>query len=324
MKNIILIFILFSSGGLYAQNLVPNPSFEEYEECPNAVAEFATQVIGWTSWQHTPDYFNVCNNELTGWAGVPENSWGYQFPITGDAYASIYIYAYFKPDIREYIAAPLMAPLVAGQEYYMMFYTSQYDGGVESDSWCATNHIGLRFFKDPTYNSTTNPLHPDNFAHLDYSLILNDSENWTKVEGWFTADDNYNWLALGNFFDGAHTETLVLNPEERCFGIYYIENICVSTDPSDCEYLLSAKESFLKQPKYSIYPNPASDYLIVDMKTQRINSFQVYDIAGRVIKDEEINPTDNKNIDVSDLPIGIYLLRINTNSFIINHKFYKQ
>ena len=77
-------------------NLVPNPSFEEVIECPEY--ELSGGNIHQTNyWQNgnlrSPDFFHACANE-EGPFFVPENSWGLQNPLTGDAYAGIYPFNY--------------------------------------------------------------------------------------------------------------------------------------------------------------------------------------------------------------------------------------
>src|SRR5690606_30479231 len=81
MKNFCSIFLWFSSLTGVGQNLVPNPSFEEYLECPFSTVELQNQVIGWYSWNESPDFFYECSNDLAGLAGVPGNVFGYQYPI---------------------------------------------------------------------------------------------------------------------------------------------------------------------------------------------------------------------------------------------------
>lgn len=323
MKYTLIILYLSVVSMSYSQNLVPNPSFEEYEECPNAVAEFATQVIGWTSWQETPDYFNVCNNELTGWAGVPENAWGYQFPITGDAYAALYTYTHTDVNIREYIATELNEPLVVGETYYVSFYASQVEGEtgtVPMEARCATNHIGLRFFKYPEYNNPNNILQPDNIAHIDYPDILADSDNWTHVEGTFTADDSYNWVAIGNFFDGESTSIIEENPFGNCFGIYYIENVCVSKTQEECDYLLNIKNELNKQ-NIKIYPNPASNNIFIHSSFNKdIREVRITDISGKVFKTFNFQNEDVININIEPIASGIYFLQIKYSNHFFNYK----
>jgi hypothetical protein len=308
------------------QNLVPNPSFEEYLECPFGTAEFHNQVIDWYSWNESPDFFHTCSNEFVGLAGVPENAWGYQWPMTGEAYAALGTFAHFNPNIREYMAAPLVQELEIGEKYYVFFHASQYDGGVEYDSWCATSNIGIRFFKDPSYSASNpfNPLTPDNFAHINYSEILNDTTNWTKIEGWITADDSYNWVAIGNFFDDSQTQIQELNDENRCFGIYYIENVCVAKTPQECEYLLNQAEISNSLSVITVYPNPVEAHLQVHSNHQKIHEIRVFNAIGQLVfwSNQQENIV---KIEAGHWSGGLYILEVKTeDGFIQPFKVLKQ
>ncbi len=327
MKYTILISLFFISRIFYAQNLVPNPSFEEYEECPISTAEFSTQVIGWTSWQETPDYFHMCNNTLTNLVGVPDNVWGNQWPILGEAYAALYTYTHTDSNIREYIAAELQEPLIIGESYYISFYASQIEGEtgtVPMEARCATNHIGLRFFKDPQYNNTSNILQPDNIAHIDYLDVLADSDNWTQIEGWFTADDSYNWVALGNFFDGESTEIIEENPFGNCFGVYYIENVCVAKTQEECDYLLGTTNE-LKIEHFQIYPNPSSNSISIRSSSNKdVGEITIFDISGKVCKELNFKNQAVITFNIESLDSGIYFIQVKSNNHLYNHKIIKQ
>jgi OmpA-OmpF porin, OOP family len=148
MRSLALLFLLMPVLG-WSQNLVPNPSFEEYEECPISFGELEQCTTNWKSWQESPDYYNACNNNINGNLGVPQNNAGYQEPIIGNAYAGIYTYSNYGQNVREYAATALQSPLIVGQSYYVMFYVSDVEG--EGDNFpgeykCSTNHLGLRFF----------------------------------------------------------------------------------------------------------------------------------------------------------------------------------
>jgi len=313
--KVFLTFLLFTTSLLNAQNLVPNPSFEEYLECPYSTAELHSQVVGWYSFAVTPDYFHSCSNELQGYAGVPGNAWGWQWPITGEAYGALYTYAHHVINGREYIAVPLIEPLVAGNEYYVFFHASQYDGGVEINSWCATSNIGIRFFKDPNYSIEAGgtSLTPDNFAHLNYAEVLMDTLNWKLVDGWVTADDDYNWLAIGNFFDDNQTEIIELNDENRCFGIYYIENVCVATSPEECEYLLQSDTTInvnnVSLPGVQVFPNPVLDELNLVHSNGFIQNVHVYDPLGKLII-QRGNLSQNITIQTTHWSKGLYIVLV--------------
>ena len=302
-----------------AQNLVPNPSFEEYVNCPYSTAEFQSQVVDWYSFSSTPDYFNICSNELEGFAGVPSNGWGYQYPVSGNAYGAAISYVHYAANTREYIACPIN-PLTIGEQYYVMFYISLCDGGVLADWRCATNHFGLKFFKDPSYNSDSNPYTPQNTADVGYDQMFTDTTNWHLVEGWFTADQNYNWIALGNFYDDLHTDTLRLGSPENelneCIAIYYIDNVCISANPADCQYLLSAHQNDHSL-NIDIYPNPTDGEFVINSSEHRLKLIEVFDATGKMIYEEHTNDLNKLRIISNLWTSGIYLLRMRLDDNLI-------
>ena len=84
--------IVWTAGVISAQNLVPNPNFESYSSCPTSISQLPLAVPWITPTVATPDYFHVCTGSIS--VDVPSNfgGGGYQFPLTGDAYAG----AFFK------------------------------------------------------------------------------------------------------------------------------------------------------------------------------------------------------------------------------------
>jgi hypothetical protein len=301
---------------------VPNPSFEEFTDCPLGVSELENLCENWVGWSESPDYYNVCNNDLNNSVGIPENIIGFQEPLSGAAYSGLGTYAFTDPNIREYIAVELIEELVVGEEYYLMFFASLYDGGSQSNFHCATSHIGLRFFDDPEYDSDFNPFTPDNFAHLDYEEILLDSESWVKIDGWITADQAYNWLAIGNFFTDENTEIEILDEGPECFGIYYIENVCVSQNQSDCDQLLNTEvtENIMD---ISIYPNPSSTILNIE-SDELITEIWISDMTGRLVQAIVVKDINRIVLEISEYSSGIYHLKVQTEKGFYTHRIIKQ
>ncbi|MBL0339694.1 MAG: fibronectin type III domain-containing protein [Bacteroidetes bacterium] len=68
----------------------------------------------------------------------------------------------------------------------------------------------------------------------------------------------------------------------------------------------------------SIYPNPASDFVQINIsgnENERIESFEIYDITGRLVKSESISAKSQNstiNIPLTDIKNGIYQIRIET------------
>src|SRR5438105_4723700 len=121
------IFSMFLCGlispFLNSQNLVPNPSFEEFYKCPGSYnastdGKFAP---GWTSPSlGTPDLFNSCSK---GDARVPTNWAGSSKAYSGSGYAGIYVYnTNARKNYREYLQAQFTSSLVRDGEYLVEFY----------------------------------------------------------------------------------------------------------------------------------------------------------------------------------------------------------
>jgi hypothetical protein len=314
--KVLLTFLIFVATMACGQNLVPNPSFEEYLECPFSTAELQNQVVDWYSWQESPDFFHVCSNDLEAIAGVPENAWGYQNPITGEAYVGVATFAYPFEDIREYMACALNEPLEVGEQYYVMFYASLFDGGVLADRHCATDKIGAKFFQNPDYSSEMpyNPYIPQNTSDIEYNEMFTDTTDWILIDGWFTADQAYNWLALGNFYDDQNTDTVQMGNPGECYAFYYIENVCVATDPAECDYLKQEGDisSVNNQNNLStniqVYPNPTTEVLRIK-STTILTSVQLFNPTGQLIFSLGENNNET-SIELTHWSKGLYILKV--------------
>ena len=60
----LLLLSILTGQFAFAQNLVPNPSFENYSACPENISEIDF-ALPWTSTTGaTPDYYNSCSTTL--------------------------------------------------------------------------------------------------------------------------------------------------------------------------------------------------------------------------------------------------------------------
>jgi len=67
-----------------------------------------------------------------------------------------------------------------------------------------------------------------------------------------------------------------------------------------------------------IYPNPTNT--ILNIENAENSSIEVYDLLGRVVLFEN-NISINNQLNVSNLPIGTYLIKITNNNKVITDKF---
>jgi OOP family OmpA-OmpF porin len=130
---------LFGLFSLKAQvNLVPNPSFEEYEDCPVSLADFS--VSNWFIPKYSPDYYNSC--ATSSQTGVPDNWGGGGYAHSGEAYAGIIVWvAEPYSNVREFFSVKLNESLIPGKKYNVEFYVSLMDS-----LWFATQKYRCLFF----------------------------------------------------------------------------------------------------------------------------------------------------------------------------------
>lgn len=315
MKKLYLYTVFFFCAVFgYAQNLVPNPSFEIYSTCPNNdnQVDFAT---GWSGCSNTPDYFNSCNTIVPDFS-VPNNWGGYQQPATGNAYCGIGTYASYSPDAREFIISQLNTPLTIGTKYFASFMTnlSLYNTTYFNT---ASNKIGMLFSTVPYDAFNWAPV--NNGSQIYTNSIITDTANWVIVGGSFVADSAYKYVIIGNFFTDVNTDTLIYNFDTSCSSsscqtaYYFVDDVYVGTDS-----LVSVVPTFSVKENISVFPNPTKDFINIVYKSNSSEPIEIYliDSFGRtVLVDKMIN---QKKIDIENIEAGFYTLLIKhkgTNSY---------
>lgn len=175
----------------------------------------------------------------------------------------------------------------------------------------------MRFFKDPPYSvfpPVSNPFEPDNFVHINANDLIEDDQNWTLVDGWFTADDDYNWVALGNFFTDEYTAIESFPGSELGSGVYYIENVCVATSPEECEYLMNIEHQVDKV-RIGTFPNPTNGFVTLQLPGGIPFDVDLYNSAGQLVFSAN-RAMNGQRLDLAHLDKGVYVLRVyNTITF---------
>ena len=315
MKRFFTLFFVLTTFSVFGQNLVPNPSFEEFIECPDGEYDIDL-AFPWTSYRQTPDYFNICDE--TNGAGVPYSSiYGYQYPYHGVGQAGLIAVGF--PFDREIIGAELISPLEIGMNYYISFYANRgFGGGFHSNCNCAVNNLGVKFTNQPYSVSETVPI--DNNPHFYFSEVITDTVGWEHVSGAFTADSAYTHLALGNFFEADFNTVENYNNYEYYNTYYFIDAVCITKTPSDCDALITGiNDVNATNVVVTIYPNPASTLLNIHTDLP-IVSISVMTLNGKQLLVH--NPV-SKQLNISNLPEGMYVIIIKTERELIRKKFIK-
>jgi hypothetical protein len=311
--------MILISMNISAQNLVPNPSFEDMDYCPFTLTQIDA-ASGWYSCNAigTPDYYNICSS-VPGLT-PPTTFFTYQNPFDGgNGFVGIYnVYiSGANPEYREIIGTELSSSLQTGIKYYVSFYLNK--GGGLSNYDVASNKIGVLFSTIP-FNST-NPAPLNNFAHVYSDSIISDTLNWVLIADSFIADSAYNFISIGNFFDSANTDTLNFgNPLSE--GSYYLfENICVSSDSNLC-----GNQSFIQDYQSDIiltYPNPVNNILNISLGVNNKNFQKVllYNSFGQKIYYSSLaDNISNLQMNFQSLTNGIYILEIESSKSLCYKK----
>jgi len=87
---------------------------------------------------------------------------------------------------------------------------------------------------------------------------------------------------------------------------------------------------FINGLKYTLYPNPAADWMNIDMEVQQVGEYNViiHDLTGKLIKNQNLGNLSlgkvSTSIEVFDIPTGNYILSITNGTKGLSKKFIKQ
>lgn len=243
MKFLYLSISIFLTINLFSQNLVPNPSFEVYDECPVDMTDYPQKDLI-PDWfmpnKGTSDYFNACTVIQVG---VPRNFIGNIWAFNGKAYAGIVLLEIHPSDTagnkllhyREYLQAELKEPLIKGQYYEVkLFYA------IATYSTYCVNGLGIYLSEDKIKNRK-------NYRVLNYKPqlfaenipIIKERDIWHELSDTIKSNGDEQYITIGNFFDDKHTahERLDINEfniplqdniKKNGIAYYYIDMVSVT------------------------------------------------------------------------------------------------
>lgn len=223
-----------------SSNLVFNPSFEDYRECPRKIDALGKLTIVDAWYQPTAgsaDYYNICGSRD---CGVPRNKLGIQDAHFGNGFCGIYC---SKTDYREYLQTELKEPLKAGEMYRVSFYVSlsEYSSG-------AVATIGALFTTDRIGDTLRSVLMDKLIKQLapgisqtvatyfepqvvnDYDRVLDDTKAWMQISGVFTAKGGERFMTIGNFYPASQSNVVDLDSLTYLLpgAYYYIDDVSVT------------------------------------------------------------------------------------------------
>lgn len=306
------IYLTVNCTFLYAQNLVPNGSFEIHDTCPSLVNGFNHFPTDWEN-LNSADYFNACNDD--GLVDVPFNQFGYQYALDGVGYVGMATSGLTgAPWYREIVGAQLLQPLQPGVPVCLSFKMAV--GGFGSWSGNSSYHtckgVGLKFF-NVIPSDWQSYLYPNDAAiHLD--VLPTDTAVWYSISGTYIPDSAYTHILVGNFFADSLNDVTIL--DSTGFGGFepsyaFIDDVRVSYDLSFC----TSPQGVMDQPTSPVivYPVPFDQMILVQFPKSpgHYSSFQLINSYGQVCSEGTPRTEGHQLVIVpSDLPDGAYTLHL--------------
>ena len=220
--SFLLLMLMFNSA--ISQNIVLNPSFEEYFDCPRGFSYFHRNVKNWSIPNNgTTDYYNSCS-ETMGF----ENFFGIQNPRTGNGFSGMYVY--FNGNYREYIQGRLSKTLERNKSYEISFFVSLAEASSHAIKdfqivFMPTNRIRLTNkyidLKEVSKHSKV-----DNTANFERKGFIDDQINWVKLSTQYIASGFENYFIIGNFDKNSTLKKLKVGPKKgKPSSYYYIDDV---------------------------------------------------------------------------------------------------
>jgi hypothetical protein len=223
--RLLLLFAVFVSNGMFAQNLVYNPSFELYSNCPDGPGKLWYATGCSSPPQNDAEYFNSCS--INPIYSVPnQDIYNYQIARSGQAFVGCILNQNYY---HEYLQMRLISPLINNRAYYVEFWTNRISGFGGGGN--AINNIALSFqpnFTDTTMGSWGSSL----LAYTPHIMkftnpIITDTLDWVKINGIYKANGNENYLVIGNFFDIPITEIVDVGDGDGGGASYLFDDVSV-------------------------------------------------------------------------------------------------
>lgn len=221
-----------------AQNLAPNPSFEEHTDCPTGLDNTGNHnamdlVVGWTTPTVSSDYFHVCGDEA---AGVPNNmpAFGFQYARTGEAYVGYGMAGpYSIPEnAGEYLETGLMEPLQRDSFYLIEFFASLHDGNkLATDAFSILFTDTLLWVDMPPTIFTSRTILAEPQLNNTPGNFITSQEEWTPLRWVYKASGGEAFMTIGNFRPDEEVSYVEVEQWGSLATYYFIDDVRVEKIP---------------------------------------------------------------------------------------------
>ena len=240
-KLALYLLLLFSCHlSLVAQNLVPNPSFEqlrnlpvknnpkntfEYEPKSGYIPYMQNLSYWFAATETTPDLRISSQDQYSKCRKLYKNC---DKARTGSNCVGIITFMSNSTSktYREYLQIKLRERLRPNEKTYVELWVSK-----ERQAKLISNNMGIHFSLRKTTESTLENLELKPQINFD-TLINQDEKKWIKLRGSFIPDKPYLFMLIGNFYNNEQTkafwfESFNGNPYTPPYAYYLIDDVRV-------------------------------------------------------------------------------------------------
>ncbi len=178
-------------------------------------------------------------------------------------------------------------------------------------------------------NSHTALFIPNNLLPVDItwdsSLFLNECVDASLItdwrpDAWWDIEPSNITPGLGSVFLRTNSNIRVYNPTGIQVVNENMDTMSLLHVFLNSSILNDIEETQTSEFEINYYPNPVSEYLYIDT-AEKISEYKIYSNLGQIL----MRGTVTKQLDVSDLPKGIYYLQLlNQDLVFITSKFIKE
>ena len=229
MKKYLFIAFISLPYFLNAQNIVYNPSFEEFSTpSPSDICKFSAGhrsfnplVEHWQTFvDDTPDIFYLSDSTT---CDLPQ-------PIDGKAMIGLitYLPAFDRNSMTDYtelVQGKLKIPMQVGKPHYVQFWISHsyltgdrhlyrvFRNRIYQTQPLASNNIGILFSEHPFDERLYIRNHlrdMEMYPQFNVEEVIETEEGeWKKISTVFTPKSSFQYFLIGNFYDAVDTQTSI-------------------------------------------------------------------------------------------------------------------
>lgn len=240
---LLFIFVWCFLNPLWAQNLIPNPSFEEKHGCPEITThDYRRSLYFVQNWNNAHggscDYLHTCIPDENFKSGLLSFLEKMSPPRTGQGYIGMVTYTpdmfYGSYNYREIPLIKLTHPLEKEVEYELEFFVK-----LAPNSSFSISNFNVYFLRDTRElikeNNTHNVLvssMKNEFRMLTYNQPISDTSLWTRITFLYIAQGGENYMIMGNLNSNEQTETssipLTIEEGQKPYCYYFVDDVWLS------------------------------------------------------------------------------------------------